>query len=120
MILHFSHIGLTEGRTFMFPFGWLYREEAQAGLSAAAAIVSVSRTHAKAERAPDATNQHSKGGAVRSPDPGVSDDAVRGAPRGSQAAARALDSCQGVRIRGASAVTATVNSKCAASEPSCE
>jgi hypothetical protein len=31
MILHFSHIGLTEGRTFMFPSGWLYREEAQAG-----------------------------------------------------------------------------------------
>ena len=23
MILHFSHIGLTDGRTFMFPFGWI-------------------------------------------------------------------------------------------------
>jgi len=22
MILHFSHIGLTDGRTFMIPFGW--------------------------------------------------------------------------------------------------
>src|SRR3954452_1413168 len=29
-------------------------------------------------------------------------------------------SCQGVRIRGPSAVTAIVNSKCAASDPSCE
>ena len=37
-----------------------------------------------------------------------------------QAAARCPDSCQGVRIRGPSAVIATVNSKCAASEPSCE
>jgi hypothetical protein len=36
------------------------------------------------------------------------------------AAARALDSCQGVRMRGPSAVTATVNSKWAAREPSCE
>jgi len=26
MILHFSHIGLTDGRTFMIPFGdWLFR-----------------------------------------------------------------------------------------------
>jgi hypothetical protein len=23
MILHFSHIGLTDGRTFMVPFGWI-------------------------------------------------------------------------------------------------
>ena len=37
-----------------------------------------------------------------------------------QAAARCPDSCQGVRIRGPSAVIATVNSKCAASEPSWE
>jgi len=25
MILHFSHIGLTDGRTFMIPFGWFRR-----------------------------------------------------------------------------------------------
>src|SRR3954452_13866854 len=25
MILHFSHIGLTDGRTFMVPFGWTTR-----------------------------------------------------------------------------------------------
>jgi hypothetical protein len=23
MILHFSHMGLTDGRTFMFPFDWI-------------------------------------------------------------------------------------------------
>ena len=37
-----------------------------------------------------------------------------------QAAARATDSCQGVRIRGPAAVTAIVNSKCADSDPSWE
>jgi hypothetical protein len=36
------------------------------------------------------------------------------------AAARALDSCQGVRMRGPSAVIAIVNSKWAATEPSWE
>jgi hypothetical protein len=36
------------------------------------------------------------------------------------AAMRALDSCQGVRIRGPSAVTAIVNSKWAVTEPSWE
>ena len=36
------------------------------------------------------------------------------------AAIRGLDSCQGVRMRGPSAVTAIVNSKCAATDPSCE
>jgi hypothetical protein len=36
------------------------------------------------------------------------------------AAMRALDSCQGVRIRGPSAVTAMVNSKWAVVEPSWE
>src|SRR5215475_3701277 len=25
MILHFSHIGFTDGRTFMVPFGWITR-----------------------------------------------------------------------------------------------
>jgi hypothetical protein len=25
MILHFSHIGFTDGRTFMIPFGWSQR-----------------------------------------------------------------------------------------------
>jgi hypothetical protein len=25
MILHFSHIGLTDGRTFMIPFDWIQR-----------------------------------------------------------------------------------------------
>ena len=40
--------------------------------------------------------------------------------RAAQAAARCPFSCHGVRIRGPTAVMATVNSKCAASEPSWE
>ena len=44
---------------------------------------------------------------------------VAGEPT-AQAATRCPDTCQGVRIRGPSSVIATVNSKCAASEPSWE
>jgi hypothetical protein len=40
--------------------------------------------------------------------------------RGQAATTRALDSCQGVRMRGPPAVIAIVNSKWAATEPSCE
>jgi len=37
MILHFSHIGLTDGRTFMIPFGdWLSGASALAAARAAA------------------------------------------------------------------------------------
>ena len=36
MILHFSHIGLTDGRTFMIPFGSVTREPALAAVKAAA------------------------------------------------------------------------------------
>jgi hypothetical protein len=76
MILHFSHIGLTDGRTFMGPFK---RE----------------RTGARRARsAAGATNETSSG--------------------------LAYASCQGVRTRGPSSVTAIVNSKWAASDPSCE
>jgi hypothetical protein len=35
MILHFSHIGLTDGRTFMIPFGWSGEEALAAGTAAA-------------------------------------------------------------------------------------
>src|SRR5215210_7574646 len=38
MILHFSHIGLTDGRTFMVPFGVDPGGEALATLAAAATI----------------------------------------------------------------------------------
>jgi hypothetical protein len=36
MILHFSHIGLTDGRTFMIPFGSVTRDPALAAVKAAA------------------------------------------------------------------------------------
>jgi hypothetical protein len=52
-------------------------------------------------------------------DPGATEENSK-RRAGRYAAARALDSCHGVRIRGPSAVTATVNSKWAASEPSWE
>ncbi|HEY5285754.1 MAG TPA: hypothetical protein VIJ50_01445 [Solirubrobacteraceae bacterium] len=37
MILHFSHIGLTDGLTFMIPFGWSLRPALAAGTAAATA-----------------------------------------------------------------------------------
>src|SRR3954447_14715027 len=97
MILHFSHIGLTDGRTFMIPFGldsgeWLWLP-------------------------------------VRPPLPNSRNDAcskkdalLSATTHGSspQAAACLARSCQGVRIRGPSAVIAMVNSKWAAREPSWE
>src|SRR5436309_1292691 len=93
MILHFSHIGLTDGRTFMEPFGG----ESWRG----------ARAHRRTR--PRATQQDST--APLAPGP------LGGALRGAQAALTWRPySCQGVRIRGPSAVIATVNSKCAASE----
>src|SRR3954465_2798399 len=47
MILHFSHIGLTDGRTFMIPFG--SREPATPALAAARGCRYRSRTCAHAE-----------------------------------------------------------------------
>jgi hypothetical protein len=35
MILHFSHIGFTDGRTFMIPFGWSGDRALAAGTAAA-------------------------------------------------------------------------------------
>jgi hypothetical protein len=35
MTLHFSHIGLTDGRTFMIPFGWSGDPALAAGAAAA-------------------------------------------------------------------------------------
>jgi len=45
MILHFSHIGLTDGLTFMIPFGWCPGEAALAA-GTAAATASWSCPHA--------------------------------------------------------------------------
>jgi hypothetical protein len=46
MILHFSHIGLTDGRTFMIPFGSMTSDVA---LAAASGCRYQSRTRAHAE-----------------------------------------------------------------------
>src|SRR4051812_49935014 len=88
MTLHFSHIGLTDGRTFMKPFGGTSRKEGR-------------------ERA----------GALAARPARLANDSVR--PGDYAALAARLATCQGVRIFGPSAVMATVNSKWAASEPSC-
>ena len=120
MILHFSHIGLTEGRTFMFPFGWLPARRRWRTVRRRCHPPET-RTHAKAGLAHGATEKHSKGllAPVAVPDPLCAPaEGRRGGAR--YAAARVLDSCQGVRIRGPADVTAMVNSKCAVSDPSCE
>jgi hypothetical protein len=87
MILHFSHIGLTDGRTFMGAF----RKEIE-------------------------------GGARRLTPRKARPTMVAATPEGISALGLAAQaaSCQGVRTRGPSAVTAIVNSKWAASEPSWE
>jgi hypothetical protein len=54
MILHFSHIGLTDGRTFMIPFGSVTSDPALAAVKAAA---TRSRTRACALWALNADNQ---------------------------------------------------------------
>jgi hypothetical protein len=47
MILHFSHIGLTDGRTFMIPFsGWGSGESALAAARAAATDRGYAFAHA--------------------------------------------------------------------------
>jgi hypothetical protein len=47
MILHFSHIGLTDGRTFMIPFGSVISEPALAAAEGRR-YRSPTRAHAKA------------------------------------------------------------------------
>jgi hypothetical protein len=89
MTLHFSHIGLTEARTFIAPFGTV-----------------------------------SKRGPARSPGNGSTPTDKSSRPQAEAAAGAELvagtSSCHGVRIRGPSAVIATVCPKWAASEPSWE
>jgi hypothetical protein len=89
MILHFSHIGLTDGRTFTETF----RRDAQ-------------KEGLRARRGTrDATSQNSS---------------RPGALGGYAAVVAWTSACHGVSTRGPSAVTATVNSKWAASDPSWE
>ena len=96
MILHFSHMGLTDARTFIAPLGGTYRDEDQRRAQ---------------ESAPRPTGKSSSLMPVAS-------QALTAREAGS--AGSATSSCQGVKIRGPSAVMATVCSKWAASDPSCE
>ena len=61
MILHFSHIGLTDGRTFMIPFGSVTSEPALAAVKAAATGRGRALAPSGAKRG---TINHSKGLAV--------------------------------------------------------
>src|SRR5215218_9302766 len=64
MILHFSHIGLTDGRTFMVPFGvWSHR----IGSGGPCGRRYRSVTHAEPSRPQNATSEYSAH--VRTPDP---------------------------------------------------
>src|SRR4051812_7437447 len=111
MILHFSHIGLTDGRTFMGPFDWsptprlwppLWRPLPRRGT-----LLAARNTPRGAHRGMIAAAHGSAG-------------ARYGPGWRFQAAARLPSACQGVRTRGPSAAIATVNSKWAAREPSWE
>src|SRR5487761_2032701 len=119
MILHFSHIGLTDGLTFMIPFRrWV--PAARLWLPLRPPLPS--RGHASAQanggsrtgRTPDGSNSEESATGPRAKGAGTAQPAVAtgspGAPTGRASGAR----CQGVRTRGPSAVAATVNSKWAA------
>src|SRR6478735_2222446 len=103
MILHFSHIGLTDGRTFN---GSLSDLVPATGLWLPLRLPLPRRgVGARGRNSPlSATSDGSSEARV-----------VRGAQA---AAALARCSCHGVSTLGPSAVIATVNSKCAASDPS--
>src|SRR3954467_9693539 len=94
MILHFSHMGLTEARTFTAPQSIRVKENRRRGPG--------------------------DGQAPREQPEKISsrDQSCFGALTLFQAARAASSRCQGVRIRGPSAVIATVCSKWAASDPS--
>src|SRR5215204_6549802 len=64
MILHFSHIGLTDGRTFMVPFG-VCSHRIGSGGPCGRRYLPV--THAEPSRPQNATSEYSAH--VRTPDP---------------------------------------------------
>ena len=120
MTLHFSHIGLTDARTFM-NLALLSKEVALGsqesdrrdrtrgpGDAAYRSAATPDRLMLAAAESPSARHQTLTG--LRG-QPAANPDAVL-------AASGQSFKCQGVRIRGPSAVTAIVNSKWAASEPS--
>src|SRR3954451_6761440 len=96
---------LDRGSYLHVPFRLTYREDARfrKPSGAAAILRGVGRTR-RARVAQGATKKLSKGVCARRRDVG------RRPRRADQAAARRLDSCQGVRMRGPAAVIAIVNS----------
>ena len=96
MILHFSHMGLTDARTFTVPKTYLFIEENRRG----------TQESAPAEDKPVKVSSGRW--------------ALQAAPAAAGAPFADASRCHGVRIRGPSAVIATVCSKWAASEPSWE
>jgi hypothetical protein len=60
MILHFSHIGLTDGRTFMIPFGVDPDGVALAAGTATATMPPERTSHTDASRRQSATRQITK------------------------------------------------------------
>jgi hypothetical protein len=58
MILHFSHIGLTDGRTFMCPFG---RDPSDVALEAVAASATATRMKQKSRAAGAGRSERDQG-----------------------------------------------------------
>src|SRR5262249_12572411 len=138
MILHFSHIGLTDGLTFMIPFGdWVPARRLWLPLRLplpprGEALVRVRNRRLRAELAILATPAPAAA-LLRAPRPGEIGRRHRGRPTrraarpaqpgrasasGARAGVEAPGPRQGVSTRGPSPVIATVYSKCAAGEPS--
>src|ERR1700732_3153218 len=99
MILHFSHIGLTDGLTFMIPFGgwvpatrlWLPLRPPLPGRGGAPAQID----NRASSRTPDGSKSY-----------------ALAAPSGARSEACSVSAeCHGVRTLGPSRVIATVNSK---------
>src|SRR3954452_10835510 len=97
MILHFSHMGLTEARTFMAPQSIGYSKRKAPGAQETAPRPLRPVKHSRGRPAEELAQR-----------------------RLNQAARTSSARCQGVRILGPSDVIATVCSKWAAREPSCE
>src|SRR6516164_4509131 len=146
MILHFSHIGLTDGLTFMIPFGdWVPARRLWLPLRPplpprGEALVRVRNRRLRAEPLILATPRAAAaraprlGGATVGGAPARSAAGPEQRPRrslqgfqpgrasssGSRSGVAAAGPRQGVSTRGPSPVIATVYSKCAAGEPSWE
>src|SRR5437764_12782023 len=131
MILHFSQHVLTDGLTLMIPFGdcppaarlWLPPGPPlpSRGHAMRARSAHLRRTDDGSNSEPCSRGRRCRPGAARSAAPARLQRGLA-APSGavSAGAAACLSTFQGVSMLGPSAVVATVNSKCAAGDPSWE